>query len=257
MTNRKSDILKSFQALEAVLDESPAASSMQKTVNSLKTKLAKEKDTYLSRFSEREDRVMTPSMGMIEMVSEKTDEAQYYFGSPIKSRDRIRIRVYQASVNPKTEEIYPEEMVTDIIMTEKQFGDVLSQPGRGTGFPMTQLVRDGADVEPYDASRDPGKGDLKRLTDAIGEDHNFTDTIDEIRGALEEAKESGRMKKKDGEKLARSLQAHVSNIPSNARYRVERISEAYASRVSESIMTLHLDIRSEQAKLANLNEDEK
>lgn len=254
---RKDDILKSFQALEIILDESPAASSMQKTVNSLKEKLKKEKDTYLARFSEREDRVMTPSMGLIEMISEKTDEAQYYFGSPIKARDRIRIRVYQASVNPKTEEIYPEEMVSDIIMTEKQFGDVLSQPGRGTGFPITQLVRGGVDIEPYDASKDPSKGDLKRLTDAIGEDHKVTDSVDEIRHALEEAKKSGRMKKKDGENLARNLKAHVGNIPSNASYRVERISEAYASRVSESIMTLHLDIRSEQAKLANLNEDEK
>ena len=256
MATRKEENLSHIRALEAVLDESPDTGTFPKTVASLKEKLAKEKEKYLSLFDESEDRIMEPSMGMIEMISEKSDQPEYFFGSPVKSRDRIRIRVYQASVNPKTEEISPEELITDVVMTEKQFGDILSQPGRGTGFPVTQIVRDGEEVPPYEASLDPGKKDLKRLTDAIGGDRHFGEMIQGVRKEVSEAKEQGRMKKKDGQKIAHHMMALTRNIPSNAAYRVDRISEAYADRVSESMLTLHLDIRSEQAKLAHKKDDE-
>lgn len=256
MTTRKEESLSKFRALEAVLEESPEAGTFLKTVASLKAKLAKEKEKYLSLFERSEERVMEPSMGLIEMTSEKSEQPEYFFGSPVKSRDSIRIRVYQASVNPQTEEIFPEELITDVVMTEKQFGDILSQPGRGTGFPVTQITRDGVDVPPYDPSFDPGKKDMKRLTDAIGGDHHFADMLQSARQDLLEAQEKGRMKKSDGQKMARHMMSLTNNIPSNAKYRVDRISEAYAGRVSESILTLHLDIRSEQVKLANKKDDE-
>lgn len=250
MTTRKESILKEFEALEAVLEEAPQAANFQKTVNSIKAKLQAEKDQYLSQFEESDTRVKVPSMGMIEMVSEKSESPQYYFGSPIKARDHIKIRVYQASVNPKTEEVMPEELVSEVVMTEKQLGDILSQPGRGTGFPVTQVVREGQAIEPYDPAGDPGKADMNRLQDAIGEDPYLAKTFQGIREKLEEAKEQGRLKKKDGAQMAHNLRSATRNLPSNSKFRVDQITEAYSERVAECALALHLDIRSEQARLS-------
>ena len=249
MLTQKDNTLEKFRALEAVLNESSASGSLGKTVEGIKKKLAAEKASFLSMFHESEDRVMMPSMGLIEMTSEKTEDANYYFGSPVKSRDLIRIRIYQASVNPNTEEIFPEELISDVAMTEKQFGDILSQPGRGTGFPITQVVRDGFDADPYDPKTDPTKSDFKRITESLGKTKDVKSRINQIRESLARAEEKGRLGKKEGVELAQSMKSLSGNLPSNSRYRVEKISEAYASRISESILTLHLDIRSEQSKL--------
>lgn len=240
-----------FSAIGTVLNEVDVPASLEPMVRSLKQKLESAKAEYDGWFEGTDGRVRTPSMGVIEMTSEKSEEPRYYFGTPLKARDFIRLRVFQASLNPNTEEVFKEELISEVVLTEKQFGDVICQPGRGTGFPTTQLVRNGDAVPPYDPERDPSKEDMKRLASGIGSDARVAEVLGHVRDAVGKARAEGRLKKGEGKGLARSLLISMENIPSNAGYRVDQMSEAYAERISEAMLLVHLDIRSEQAKLGH------
>lgn len=252
---RKEQTLEKFEALKQVLAQGKVPESLKPMVRSIQSKLEAEAQEYRSYFENSEGRIQTPSMGMIEMTSEKTGEPVYFFGSSVKSRDRIRIRVYQASLNPQTEEIFKENLISDSLMTEKQLADLISNPGRGSGYPATQLVSLGKKVAPYDPSKDTSKINMEDLKSSLGVESRIEIFQEESRELLEKAKETGRVTKSEGKDLARTLRSGATGMAGGARFKVGKIAETYAEHISEAQMTIHMDIRSEQAQIG-LNKDE-
>lgn len=247
----KDQYLEKFEAYKQLLENGKVPESLKPMVRSIRKKLEAEESSYRDRFENSSGRVQMPSMGLVEMTSEKTDEPEYFFGSRIRSRDRIRVRVYQASLNPETEEIFKETLLSDTVMTEKQLADVISNPGRGTGYPTTQIVRMEEAVEAYNPEKDPGKSDLKRLRDGLGQESRVDLFREKSRKVLEEARAAGRLKKSDGVDLASTLKAGTEGMADTARYQVGRMAKTYADTIAEAQMTIHMDIRSEQAKLGH------
>lgn len=250
----KDQYLEQMSHIEAAIDPARIPVGLEAVAKSLRQKLMDEKARYLASFENEHGRLQMPSMGIIETFAEKSEDPEWFFGTEIRARNRIRVVLSQASVDPETQEIVKESVISESIMTEKQFADVISNQNRGSGCPVTQAVRLGARLDPFEPSMDPSKNNSDAILSRIGEDGGFSDSIGRARDAIEQALDRGRMPKADAQKLARNLNAMVDNLPSNAGYKVDRISEMYAKKVAEASLVIHLDARSQHKQL-KLKED--
>jgi hypothetical protein len=245
----KASYAEKFACLESAIDPQRIPAGLESVADSLRKKLAAEKTRYLASFENEHGRQQMPSMGIIETFAEKTEEPEWFFGSDIRARNRIRVILSQASVDPQTQEIVKESVISESVMTEKQFADIISSPNRGSGMPVTQTVRLGQKLEPFDPNKDQSKHNASAILSRIGLDEGLSKSIHETRKAIEEALEAGRIPKSTSKSLARNLGAMVRNLPRNSAFKVDQITEMYAKKVSEATLVIHLDARSQHKQL--------
>jgi len=236
----RDEYLEKFDVLERALSEDLVPEGFEALGDQLREKLSAEKSNYLSQFSvDDPDRITAPCMGILELISEKTEAAEWFFGSDLRSRNRIRIRLSHASVNTKTQEVFKEGLISDIILSEKQFADVILNLDWGHGFPVTQLTRLGVDLEPVTREDDPTRHNFDITLDGV----RTTGFVDEAIKELREAIKVGKIPKRDADNLAKDLYSSVSLLPDNAAHAMDRITEEYSKRVAEASLILHLDAR--------------
>ena len=239
--SRKDEYLDKFTHLEAAIDSGQVPPALTPMLKNMKAKLLAEKARYLAQWENAAGRTQIPGMGIIESYAEKTETPQPFFGTDIKSRNRIRVRISQASVDENTGKIYKEAVISETVMTEAQFGNIIGSQNRGMGEPVTQLIRNGESVEAYNPDNDASKENTLRTLRNSEKDPGIGYQLSKIRQALTEAHEEGRMKKAESSDLARDLSFTHGNMRSNAGFQVDQVSKMYAHKVAEAALTIHLD----------------
>lgn len=248
--SRKDEYLDEFAHLEAALDQGQVPAALTPMLRGIKDKLLAEKARYLASFENDSGRTQTPAMGVIESYAEKTETPEPFFGTNLKSRNRIRLVLSQASVDETTGQIHKEGVISEMVMTEKQFGDIIGSQNRGSGLPVTQIVRNGETLEPFESMADPSKDNDAKVLGNVNTDAGLGKPLANIRAALEAAHAStGRLKAADSKALARNLGSAFGNLKSTAGYRVDSVSELYAKKTGEAALTVHLDARSQHKAL--------
>jgi len=254
MTEREK-YLEKFYHLERAIQEGKVAEQLQGVMDSLSKKLAAERQNYEQMFEGPQGHITQPSMGVIETFVEKTPEPEYYFASDIRSRNRVRVLLSRASVDPETKEIRKGDAISEAVMTEKQFADVISNPNRGSGFPVTQTVKNGDPIAPYDATLDPTKSAMKDLLEAATTPDHLDKQLEEVNALLESAEDTGRISKKEIDAVKKTMKAGIHMIVANGTFRVDRVTEEISKLATEASLAVHLDVRSHGKMLTKKGDD--
>lgn len=249
MTYRE-EYLKKFDALERSLDADKIPAGFEAMGQRLRDKLQAEKERYLAQFTPRDSRrTSAPSMGVVELTTEKTENPGWFFGSDLRSRNRVRLTLNHASVDMETQKVFTEGVVAELVMSEKQFADVILNLDWGQGFPVTQWTRLGKTLKPATPDEDPTKQNFQKILSGAVRAGSLSESIQDIREAIQDAETSGRIAKREAETLASNLESSVGLLAPNTAHSMERISEEYSKRVNEASMVLHIDARTSDTPL--------
>lgn len=228
------------------IDDGTVPSELNSALASLRKKVQAERDRYAALFQLDNDVHRQPSMGVIELAEEYRDTPQSYFGADVPVRSAVRLTVFQAYINRHTNEIVKGELLAEVVMSAKQFGDLVAAPNRGSGHPVTLVsIPTEGEIAPYNPVNDPTKETLQRLNDPRHRaDGSASERLANIRALLGDAQDKGRMSKKEATTLQQAVQTLSGQLAGNTTFRVNRLSEEFQSRANEVSLNVHLDLKS-------------
>lgn len=218
--------------------------SLQLHKDSLLKKLRAEIERNAALYEQSETRYRMPSMGVVELSHESLDEAIALFGTDIRAKDVVRIRVYAASRNLVENKIEKEGLLNEVIMSEMQFGTLLMNASCGTGYPVTLLTDSGEAVAPYDEKRDLTK---RRIPELMAK---LTKNPEQVRGHIavvqelvNKALESGRLGKKDADEIAKKMALMTDHTVGGCAYDLRILTEEMVKRTNEAVLNMNISGR--------------
>ena len=226
------------------LHEGSVPTDLVQALESMTAKIQDERDRYASQFQLDNEIHRQPSMGVIELVEEFHDAPKQYFGADVPVRSAVRVKVFQAYVNRATNDIVKGDLLAEVVMSAKQFGDLVAAPNRGSGHPVTLVsVPSEGVIAPYDPSKDPTKESLQRLNDKRHRaDGNAAERLANIRRLMDDVREKGKVNKKEAATLQGAVRTLSGQMAGNTAYRVNRLSEEFQNRTNEVSLNVHLDL---------------
>lgn len=226
------------------INEGTVPAHLQEALTSLRHKVQAEKDRYESFFQRDEQIHRQPSMGVVELAAEYSDTPQHYFGADVPVRSAVRVKVFQAYRDLTTNDICKADLLSEVVMSAKQFGDLIAAPNRGSGYPVTFVrIPFEGEFAPYDPATDPTKESIQRLNDPVKRsDGRASERMSNLRKLMASAMESGRITKKEASTLASAAHVLSSQMPSNTAYQINRLSEEFQNRTNEVSLNVHLDM---------------
>lgn len=208
---------------------------------SLLEKIKTEQAAYRSGFFEDEDILVMPSMGVLEIKRETLDQPRFLFATDIKTPTLVRIRLHRAHLVKETGEVVCDELLSDIIMSEMQLGEILINSNTGEGFPVTIEALNGEEVPEYDPILDASKQRLALLRNKISSTCPQVDRfISEIESTLSGAEDKGRASKADIAEMAKKLSCLSGYTVMNSVHDLEILGEELHHRINEASLNLHL-----------------
>lgn len=253
---RKNEYESRMDIMLEALNEGSVPDDLSQALASMTSKLQSERDRYASQFQLDNEIHRQPSMGVIELAEEFHDTPKQYFGADVPVRSAVRVKVFQAYVKRATNEIVKGELMAEVVMSAKQFGDLVAAPNRGSGHPVTLVsIPFEGEFEPYNPANDPTKESLQRLNDKRNRaDGNAAERLANIRRLMDDVREKGKVNKKEASTLQSAVRTLSGQMAGNTAYRVNRLSEEFQNRVNEVSLNVHLDLNamaSNQTKRIN------
>jgi len=232
-----------YEHMITALEEGEVPASLLEAKDSLLKRLFKSRNDYLNQFMDDDEYYKMPAMGMIEVAHEICDEATSLFATDLKTKTLTRIRIYGARQSKSSGRVEKDELKTELVMSEKQFGEILLNTNSGIGYPVTMEIINGQQVEKYNQDIDPSKNDMRFLREKMKKPSVQTDRfMREIQEILLDAEEKGKLGKHAASEIIHNLTMIPGYIVSNAAFDVERLSEEMQKRISEASLNLHLNV---------------
>lgn len=208
---------------------------------SLRQKILAEIEHQDSLFEFSDEIYRTPSMGLVELSHESLPESISLFATDIRCKDIVRIKVYSACKNLVTGLVEKEGLISEVIMSETQLGNAIMNTSCGTGYPVTMLVDNGKEVEPYDESKDVTKRKMQELMQKINSHSSQVNKfMQELEELLKTGREKGRLGKNETKRAVELLKMVTDYSVSNGAYDLTLLTEEMFKRTNEAVLNLNV-----------------
>lgn len=231
-----------LKALRTVVLEGSVPSSLSKIKESTLQKI-NDRIAYLDElFYEDEDILRMPSMAILKISHTLNEEPQYYFHTDLSSQSEAQIEIYSASMDKKTGKPIREKLIHKLVMTEKQFGDLMVNHNRANGMPLTIEVMDGKVVGKFDADIDITKNKMRNIRNASDVTNQTDRFARELQELVDKCDNAGRANKSDITEINKITGMMLGNFTSNARYSIGKLSSETNKRIVEAGVNTHFSV---------------
>lgn len=216
--------------------------SRQSLLKKLKTEQAKSRSSYVDDGSFYK----TPSMGIVELSHESLSEPKYLFGTDVKNKDIVRIKVFSAYKNIVNGEILKDELLSEIVMSETQFGNVIVKNDT-KGSPVTIVHDFSEDVSEYDPDHDISKQNMSEvISNVTGPCPQVERFMTTVSAAINKAIADGKLNKRDSEQLCFTIKSVSSQVIGNNVFYVNRFTEEMGKRTDEAALNMNISVKNLQ-----------
>lgn len=221
-----------------------APAGLESVRESLINKLSAAQSRISESYVDDDDTLKMPSMGMMTIAREVLSEPISLFATDLKCSHIVRVTIYQASLQKKTGIIEKDSVLAEFVLSEMQFGELMVNTNRGSGYPATLIKFDNVEVEPYSSDKDPTKINMASLLEGTGNTDDQIDYfIEHIQKVLAVGQVNNKLSKAQVVDIVKYLELIPGHVVSNGSFHVEQVNEALAKRIEEASLNIHLFAR--------------
>lgn len=230
-----------FWHLNAAAKSGSVPAGMESVHQSLLNKIADGEKRYANRFIDNQEIIKTPSMGLMTITRESLPNPITLFATDLRASHICRLQIYEAHVNKVSGAIGKNALLLEMILSERQFGELMVHTNSGEGFPATMITYDDDRLEEYDENKDPTKLRMSRMMDKVMSSSEQVDGfVDKIKDILTSGQENGKLKKSQVNEIEKYLGMLAGHSVSNGSFAVEQVNEELFKRIEEASLSLHL-----------------
>lgn len=229
--------------LNSLIEAGVVPSSLQSAKESLMKKIQAEAERFNESFVSNSDVFKMPSMGVLKVTHEQIGEHKSLFGTDIKTCHQTRIQLYEAYQLKSDGSIFADKLIDEIVMSEKQFADLLVNTNRGPGYPVTVETLNGSPVAEYDPELDPSKRSMKNLGDRLRKNSaQTTEFLDQVMSILSSAELKGKMGKRDAAEIVDKMTMIPNYLNGNSDYDLSLLNKEMSKRANEVTLNVHFSV---------------
>lgn len=183
-------------------------------------------------------------MGIIKLTRHSLPVPADLAGAQTPVNAINEITIFQAKYDRDTRKVLPVEAIATWWLSDFQWGEAVAYQNTDNGIPATLRQLKGHRIKniEMESKSKREKSLLRAIDESICPDEQISDFFIQAKSILAEAREKGRLGKRDAESVVKYLNLAAANANSNMEYALECLYEIIKRRVVETQSDIHSTI---------------